>query len=102
MRGAALVVALTALVAQGQAVEVRAATLVLPSGDVRQVDGGVYVPEPEFTAYVRACVACQAEGAHRREHPTPTAGATTVAVLVTSVVAFGLGFGVAAFALRAP
>lgn len=64
-----LALVLVAGIVNAQAVELRSARLVLPSGEGREVDGGVWVPEPEFTAYVRACVACQREAA--APGPTP-------------------------------
>ena len=88
-------------VARGQATEVREGRIVLQSGEAVSVDGGVYVTGPEFVAFVRSCRACEAESAHLREAPRPTSGAVTVAILVASIVGFGVGVGVA-FALRAP
>lgn len=97
-----LVLALSAGVARAQATEVREGRLVLPSGEVVSVDGGVYVTGPEFTAFVRSCRACESESAHLRDTARPpTPWAVTVAVLVASVVGVGIGVGVG-LALRSP
>lgn len=87
MRGALGVGLLVAFVAHAQAVEVRSARLVLPSDEERAVDGGVWVPEPEFTAYVRACVACQRESVR-----APAPPATPAGYVIASVAGLLLGF----------
>lgn len=89
MRGALVVGLLVAFVAHAQAVEVRSARLVLPSDEERTVDGGVWVPEPEFTAYVRACVACQRDSTRA---PAPTAPATPLGYIISGAAGLLLGF----------
>ena len=66
-----LALVLAAGVVNAQAIELRSARLILTSGEEVQADGGVWAPEPEFSAYVRACVACQRDSA-RAPAPTPT------------------------------
>lgn len=85
-----LALVLTAGVVNAQAVELRSARLILTSGEEVQADGGVWVPEPEFTAYVRACVACQRDSV-RAPAPTPTT-ATPLGYIISGAAGLLLGF----------
>lgn len=95
MLKAALVAAVLA-----QAVEVRSARLVLPSGDERSVDGGVWVSEPEFSRYVAKCVACQADAA-RPAQPMATPAGYLIALGSGLLLGF-VGALVLWVSLRAP
>lgn len=83
-----LALVLAAGVVNAQAVELRSARLILVSGEGREADGGVWVPEPEFTAYVRACVACQRDSV-RAPAPGP---ATPLGYIISGAAGLLLGF----------
>lgn len=86
----ALLLVLTSATAQGQAVELRSARLVLPSGEERSVDGGVYVSEPEFTRYVSRCTQC-AETRRPQEPQPGSASGYLWSTLVGAVLGFAGG-----------
>lgn len=100
-RFVALALAVSTL-AQAQAVEVREASLVLPSGDVRAVDGGVWIPEPEFSAYVRACSTCQRDSAAKPDSSPSSGVGLAVAVTAGAALLLFVGGVVLGLTLKAP